>query len=101
GVQAELTTSVAAERKHADRLRRAGSLDEELLDERIHALRVLLERHASALAALSGWAQFPASCLEAGGSGRARVGRGHHRREIRLIHRARRVQSPEGNAARA
>ena len=87
GVETELAPAVAPEREDADRLDRAGrGLDEQLLDDRVHPLRVLLQRDAPALAPLGRGAQFGAGRLETGGTGRPHVGRRRLRRGILLVH---------------
>ena len=51
-VQAELPPAVAAQREDPDQLRRGARVGEQLLDERVHAERILPQRLAPALAAL-------------------------------------------------
>ena len=88
-VQAQLAAAVAAEREDRHRLRGRAGLGKELLDERVHAVRVLAQRVASAFAALGGGDELAAGGLEprAGTRGRAEAGLARDRRRVGLGHR--------------
>ena len=73
-VQAELAPAVAAEREDADGLRERARLGEQLLHQRVHAVGVLPQRLAPALAPLGGRRQLDARGLDAGTPRGPRVG---------------------------
>src|SRR5262249_27636732 len=54
GVEAQLAATVAAEREDRYRVRRRTGIGKQLLDERVHAMRVLAERVQPAPAAFCG-----------------------------------------------
>jgi hypothetical protein len=78
-MQAELPASVPAEREDADELRGRTGICKELLDEGVHALRVLLERMASPGASSRRSGELTTGAIESGApdhSGvRARINR--------------------------
>ena len=86
GMQTQLAPPVAAEGEDADRLRGVGRLGEQLLEERVHPLRVLLQRDAPAIAPLGGDAQFGACRFEPRRAGRAGIAGGAGRRGKRGGH---------------
>ena len=90
GVQAEFATAISAERKDRHRLREGPGVRVELLDQRVHAVRILPHGMTSALAPPGGVGQFAARSIEPRGAAdagiMARVGRGDvgfsgHRRQ--------------------
>ena len=65
-MQAQLAASVAAEGEDRHRARRRTGAGEELLHERIHAVRVLAQGVTSPFAALGRGFQFLAGAVKAG-----------------------------------
>ena len=93
-MQAQLAAAVAAEREDGHRLRRRAGIGKQLLDERVHAMRVLPQGVASAFAALRGGDELAAGALEALRAGDTRIGPGRrawtrNRRRVGFGHRSR------------
>ncbi len=72
-MQAQLATSVSAEGEDGHRLRRRAGIGKELLDERVHAVRVLPHRLAPAFAAGRCSGELAACGLEARSTSHAGV----------------------------
>ena len=86
GVEAQLAASVAAEGEDADRLRERSGLREQLLDDRIHAMGVLLERLTAAVAPFGRRRQLRASRVDARPAHAAWIGTGRDGGWLRLCH---------------
>src|SRR5262245_38746636 len=64
-VKTQLAAAVPAKGEHPDGLRGRPRIRKNLLDDGVHAMRVVPERHASAIAAFAGLTQLATCRLEA------------------------------------
>ena len=88
GMETQRPPPVAAEREHGNWLTARARFGIELLDERVHAMRVLAQGVPAPLAALAGRSELAPRGIDAA-SDRARIGTDIDGRCLRLRHQAR------------